>query len=114
MSFRDLREFISHLESKKQLKRIKVEVDPVLEITEVTDRISKQYGPALLFENPKGFNMPVLMNAFGTYERMSWALDVNKLDEVVERLTELLPEGEPGNIWQKITAVMKLKNIADY
>jgi 4-hydroxy-3-polyprenylbenzoate decarboxylase len=114
VAFRDLREFISYLESKKELKRIKAEVDPDFEITEVTDRISKQYGPALLFENPKGFKMPVLMNAFGSYDRMSWALDVKHLDEVVERLTELLPDGEPGNLWQKISALMKLKNIADY
>ncbi len=114
MAFRDLREFISFLESRGQLKRIKTEVDPILEVTEITDRISKQHGPALLFENPKGSNIPILMNAFGSYERMSWALDVNKLDEVPKRLAELLPDGEPDTFWQKISALFKLKNIADY
>lgn len=114
MAFRDLRDFIKFLESKGELKRIKAEVDPILEVTEVTDRISKKYGPALLFENPKGSNMPVLMNAFGSYERMSLALGVNHLDEVPKKLAELLPEGEPGTFWQKISALFKLKNISDY
>lgn len=114
MAFRDLRDFIKYLESKGQLKRVKTEVDPVFEVTEVTDRISKAYGPALLFENPKGSNMPILMNAFGSYERMSWALDVNHLDEVPVKLGELLPDGEPGTFWQKISTLFKLKNIADY
>ena len=114
MAFRDLRDFIRFLESKKQLKRIKVEADPILEVTEVTDRISKSGGPALLFENPKGSNIPILINAFGSYERMSWALGVNQLDEVPEKLGELLPGGEPGTFWQKISTLVKLKNIADY
>jgi 4-hydroxy-3-polyprenylbenzoate decarboxylase len=114
VAFRDLREFIAFLESKGQLKRVAAEVDPILEVTEITDRISKQYGPAILFENPKGSKMPILMNAFGTYERMSWALDANHLDEVPERLMQLLPDGEPGTFWEKLTTVFKLKNIADY
>jgi len=114
VAFHDLRDFIKYLESKGQLKRIKAEADPNLEITEVTDRISKAYGPALLFENPKGSNMPVLMNAFGSYERMSWALGVNHLDEVSEKLGGLLPGGEPETFWQKLSALVKLKNIADY
>ncbi|MDI6715663.1 MAG: menaquinone biosynthesis decarboxylase [Actinomycetota bacterium] len=114
MAFRDLRDFIKFLESKGELKRVSVEVDPILEVTEITDRVSKNYGPALLFENPKGFDIPILINTFGSYERMSWALGVNNLDEVPVRLAELLPDGEPGTLWEKISALLKLKNIADY
>lgn len=114
MAFNDLKDFIGFLEAKGQLIRIKAEVDPVLEVTEITDRISKSYGPALLFENPKGSNIPILINAFGSYERMSWALDVDHLDEVPDRLVSLLPDGEPNSFWQKMSALFKLKNIADY
>ncbi len=114
MAFRDLQEFINFLDSKGQLKRIKTEVDPILEVTEITDRISKQYGPALLFENPKGSNIPILINAFGSYERMSWALGANNLDEIPRKLAELLPNSQPETFWEKISTLFKLKNIADY
>lgn len=114
MAFDDLRDFIKFLESKGELKRVKAEVDPVLEVTEITDRVSKSYGPALLFENPKGSKMPILMNAFGSYERMSWALGANNLDEIPQNLAGLLPDGEPSTFWQKLGTLMKLKNIADY
>ena len=73
MAYKDLREFIDVLEQRGLLRRITAEVDPELEITEITDRISKLEGEknvALLFENVKGSTMPVLMNAFGSYERM--------------------------------------------
>ena len=85
MAFKDLREFIAALESRGLLKRIQTEVDPDLEITEITDRVSKQEGSknvALLFERVKGSDMPVLINAFGSYERMALALGVEKLDDI--------------------------------
>ena len=85
MAFKDLREFIEELESRGLLRRIKTEVDAELEITEITDRVSKMEGEknvALLFENVKGYDMPVLMNAFGSMERMSIALGVESLDEI--------------------------------
>ena len=69
MAYKDLREYIAALEERGLLKRIAAEVDPELEITEITDRISKLEGEknvALLFENVKGSKMPVLMNAFGS------------------------------------------------
>ena len=81
MAYRDLREFIEALESKGLLKRIKTEVDPDLEITEITDRVSKMKGKknvALLFENVKGSQMPVLMNAFGSYERFEFYDEARK------------------------------------
>ena len=93
MAFKDLREFISALEKRGMLKRIYTEVDCNLEITEITDRISKMEGDknvALLFENVKGYDMPVLMNAFGSMERMALALGVEKLDDVADEIREIL------------------------
>ena len=93
MAFKDLREFISALEKRGMLKRIYTEVDCNLEITEITDRVSKMEGDknvALLFENVKGYDMPVLMNAFGSMERMALALGVEKLDDVADEIREIL------------------------
>ena len=93
MAYKDLREFIADLENRGLLKRIKTEVDCELEITEITDRVSKMEGRrnvALLFENVKGYDMPVLMNAFGSYERMALALGVEKLDDIAEEIREIL------------------------
>ena len=77
MAYRDLRDFIRALEEKGELKRIAVEVDPVLEITEFADRAVKQGGPALLFEKPKGYGVPVLINAFASMRKMEIALEVD-------------------------------------
>ena len=93
MAYRDLREFIQRLEQRGELGRIKTQVDPELEITEIEDRISK--GPAaqnkaLLFENVKGSTMPVLINAFGNEQRMAWALGVDDLEELNHNLAQTL------------------------
>lgn len=93
MAFKDLREFVEELENRGLLRRIKEEVDCELEITEITDRVSKMEGAknvALLFENVKGYDMPVLMNAFGSYERMAIALGVEKLDDVADEIRKIL------------------------
>ena len=93
MAFKDLREFIDELERRGILKRIKAEVDCELEITEITDRVSKMEGAknvALLFENVKGYDIPVLMNAFGSMERMAIAFGVEKLDDIGDELREIL------------------------
>ena len=93
MAFKDLREFIDELEKRNWLKRIKVPVDAELEITEITDRVSKfkdSRNVALLFENVRGYDMPVLMNQFGSYERICLALGVEKLDDGANDIRELL------------------------
>jgi len=82
MPYKDLHGFMKELDEKKQLIHINAEVSPELEITEITDRISKAYGPALLFENVRGSKYPVLMNAMGSYQRMSLGLGAEKLDEI--------------------------------
>ncbi|TCS76683.1 menaquinone biosynthesis decarboxylase [Pectinatus cerevisiiphilus] len=93
MAFADLREFIAELEKRNLLKRIQTPVDCYLEITEITDRVCKMDGNknvALLFENVKGYDIPVLINAFGSMERMAIALGVEKLEDVPDELREIL------------------------
>jgi 4-hydroxy-3-polyprenylbenzoate decarboxylase len=70
MAYSDLRDFIAALEKNNELKRIPFEVDPYLEITEFADRAVKGGGPALLFEKPKGSNVPVLINSFASARKM--------------------------------------------
>jgi 4-hydroxy-3-polyprenylbenzoate decarboxylase len=90
MAYKDLSDFIEHLDKAGELKRITAEVDPYLEITEITDRVSKKHGPALLFENPKGYDYPVLMNAMGSYNRMAMALGAESLDDKAGEIRELI------------------------
>ena len=93
----NLREFIKFLEERGELKRITVEVDPVLEMTEICDRTLRAGGPALLFENPKGFNIPVLGNLFGTPERVAMGMGKESLLALREvgELLAFLKEPEP-------------------
>jgi len=93
LAFKDLREFIDALDKRGLLKRITTPVDCELEITEITDRVSKMKGAknvALLFENVKGYDVPVLMNAFGSMERMAIAFGVEKIDDIADELREIL------------------------
>lgn len=90
MAYRDLNDFMERLEREGELIRIKEEVSADLEITEITDRISKAGGAALLFEKVEGSEYPVLMNAFGTYQRMAKSLNSSSLDEIGERVASYL------------------------
>ena len=84
MAYKDLHDFIRVIEKegRADFVRVKVEVDAELEITEIVDRVSKKFGPGILFENVKGSKFPVLINAMGTYKRMNLALEVDDLDEI--------------------------------
>jgi 4-hydroxy-3-polyprenylbenzoate decarboxylase len=108
MAYSDLREFIDALEKAKELKRIPFEVDPHLEMTEFADRSVKQGGPALLFEKPKGSSMPVLLNAYASAKRMQLALQVDSIDEVAARISELLEMRMPEGIIGKLKMLPKL------
>lgn len=93
MAFKDLREFIAALEARGLLKRVRAEVDCELEITEITDRVSKKTGAdnvALLFERVRGYTAPVLINAFGSMERMALALGVETVDDVAREIRDML------------------------
>src|SRR5688572_10791534 len=80
LAYEDLRGFITALERAGELKRIGLEVDPILEISEIADRVSKRAGPALLFENVRGSRMPLIINAFGSARRMAMALGVESVE----------------------------------
>ena len=122
MAYKDLREFITALESRGLLLRIKAEVDPYLEITEITDRVSKEKGAkntALLFENVKGTNIPVLTNALGSMERMALGLGVTNLDEIGVRVksvadpAQLFPVPARGS-WKSSPSCRNLNEISSY
>ena len=97
MSFKDLRDFLAHLEKVGQLKRIDHPIDPHYEMTEISDRTLRAGGPALLFENPIGYDMPVLTNLFGTAERVAMGMGRNEVKELREvgKLLAYLKEPEP-------------------
>ena len=90
MAFTNLREFLDLLEERDELRRIRVEVDPHLEITEIADRVMKAGGPALLFENVKGSDIPFAINLLGSPQRMAWALGMTEWSELERRLDDLL------------------------
>ena len=109
---RDLRDWISLLEREAELRRVPAEVDPHLEITEIVDRVVKNGGPALLFENPKSQH-PLLINQFGTERRMCLAFDAPSLDDVGRRLGDVLEMQPPQGLAEKVRGLKKLKSIAD-
>ncbi len=112
MAYRDLQHFIRRLEDKGELVRVKEPVSPVLEITEITDRVCKLYGPAILFENVPGFQMPVLMNAFGSYARMAMALEVPNLNSLGEEILAFIELETPDTLLKKLKIVPKLKRVS--
>ncbi|MBI5751828.1 MAG: 4-hydroxy-3-polyprenylbenzoate decarboxylase [Hydrogenophilales bacterium] len=118
MKYTDLRDFISQLEARGELRRITVEIDPHLEMTEVCDRVLRAGGPAILFEKPKGHHMPVLGNLFGTAKRVAMGMgeeDVASLREV-GRLLAFLKEPEPPkglkDAWEKLPLYKQVLNMA--
>lgn len=118
MKYTDLRDFISQLEARGQLKRISAEVDPYLEITEICDRTLRAGGPALLFENPKGYDIPVLGNLFGTPERVAMGMGADSVQALREigTLLAFLKEPEPPkgfkDAWDKLPVFKQVLNMA--
>ncbi|MEO7404075.1 MAG: 3-octaprenyl-4-hydroxybenzoate decarboxylase, partial [Burkholderiales bacterium] len=102
MHYRDLRDFISQLEATGGLKRVRTEVSPRLEMTEICDRVLKAAGPAILFERPSGYSMPVLANLFGTPERVAQAMGRDSLASLRDLgvLLAMLKEPEPPKGWR--------------
>jgi 4-hydroxy-3-polyprenylbenzoate decarboxylase len=114
MPCRDLRAFVQALEENGELKRIPFEVDPVLEIAEFADRSVKSGGPALLFEKPKGHDIPVLINAFASMRRMEIALEVGSVEEVARRITDLLEMRAPEGLMGKLKMLPKLAEMGSF
>lgn len=117
MKYNDLRDFISQLESRNELKRVSLEVDPHLQVTEICDRTLKQRGPALLFENPKGSNMPLLANLFGTPERVAMGMGEDSVTALREvgKLLAFLKEPDPPkgmkDAWEKLPKFKQVLNM---
>ncbi len=101
------------LERAGELVRIREPVSPQLEITEITDRVCKRQGPALLFEEVPGYEMPVLMNAFGSFRRMCLALEVEDLGEIAAELLSFLEAEAPDTLIKKLKLLPKLRRLAN-
>jgi len=114
MAYQDLREFIRALEKNDELKRISVEVDPILEITEFADRAVKNGGPALLFEKPKGYTIPVLINSFASTRKMQLALEVDSVEEIARRIVEFLEMRMPEGLIGKLKMLPKLAEMGAF
>ena len=114
MKFRDLREFLSMLEASGDLVRIKEEIDPNLEMTEIADRTLRGGGPALLFENPKGYDMPLLANLFGTEKRVAQGMGADSIEalrEIGELLAYLRQPDPPKGMRDLIDKAPLLKKV---
>lgn len=118
MKYRDLRDFIGQLETKGELKRTAIEVDPCLEVTEICDRTLRSGGPAILFENPKGSAIPLLGNLFGTPERVAMGMGEDSVDALREigKLLAFLKEPDPPrgmkDAWTKLPMFKQVMNMA--
>ena len=116
--YNDLRDFISLLEERGELKRIAIEVDPHLEMTEICDRTLRAGGPALLFENPRGSKIPVLGNLFGTPERVALGMGEESVSALREigKLLAMLKEPDPPkgmkDAWDKLPIFKQVLNMA--
>jgi len=141
VAYRDLREFVRKLESEGELRRVKAEVDPVLEVAEVVQRLRREaihgenspaqkpkdnagaanagptpavLGPALLFEKPKGSRYPLLINAFGSVRRMELALEVENLQDVAARIRGFLDMQTPQGLFDKMKMLPKLMELGSF
>jgi len=129
VGYADLREFVKRLEKEGELRRVKAEVDPVLEITGIVQRLRQLameapsgntapnpngLGPALLFEKPKGARYPLLINAFGSVRRMEMAFEVEELDEVAARIRGFLDMQTPQGLLDKLKMLPKLAELGSF
>jgi len=114
MAYNDLRDFIRKLQKENELKRISIEVDTVLEIAEFADRSVKSGGPALLFERPKGYKIPVLINGYASLRRMELALEVESVEDVARRISEYLEMRMPEGLIGKLKMLPKLAEMGAF
>ncbi len=112
MAYSDLRDFISRLERERELVRVTHPVSLNLEITEIADRTVKRGGPALLFENVRGSELPVLINHFGSARRVAMALGVERIEEIADQIESLVRSEAPGSFVEKLRMLPKLAKLA--
>ena len=113
MPIEDIHQLISELEKHGELKRVKVEVDSELEIAEIMRREMYSDGPAILFENVKGYDMPVLGNAFGSMKRLEIALEMTDFTEIGKRITEMTRMEIPSGFLNKIKKLPELSKMSN-
>src|SRR5215218_5386931 len=111
----DLKEFIAALDKERELSRVVEPVSPDLEISAVTDRVSKSPGggPALLFERPTGFDIPVALNLFGSMKRICMALGVNKLEDLASEIEELTTPKIPSGMLDALKMLPTVNRLRD-
>jgi len=114
MASSDLRSYLNALEKAGELRRVPIEVSPILEITEVADRVVKKQGPALLFERVAGSTMPVAINLFGSRERVMRALEIDSWQEWSERVNFFLEPKVPTSLLDKVKTLPKLAEVAGF
>ena len=116
MNFKDLREFILFLEDKGELRRVNAPVSWDLEISEIADRMVKTGGPALLFENVTGYDIPLVIGLFASTKRMAWALGVEDLDELAGRIQGLLNmmQGPPEGLVDRLRMLGQLVHLGSF
>ncbi len=114
MAYSSLREFVNVLDGADELKRIKAKVSPELEVAEITDRVSKTEGPALLFENVEGSDIPLLINAFGSYKRMAMALGVKDINEIADEIEGMIKIGPPESLIDKVKILGILAKLTNF
>ncbi|MCE3243801.1 MAG: 3-octaprenyl-4hydroxybenzoate decarboxylase, partial [Deltaproteobacteria bacterium] len=112
MAYNSLQDFVQVLERQGELRRITYPVKAELEITEIADRVMKNNGPALLFENVAGKQIPVLINAFGSQKRMALALGVDDIEEVAAEVQKLVQTKPPKSFSDKLHLVSELVKLA--
>lgn len=112
MAYKDLQDFMNHLKEKGLLDEINIEVDSELEITEITDRVSKKNGNALLFNKVKNSNYPVLINSLGSYERINYGLEVENLDEIADTIMDFMDVTNYITLMNKVKSIPKLTRLA--
>jgi 4-hydroxy-3-polyprenylbenzoate decarboxylase len=112
MAYKDLRAFVDKLREENELAEINVEVDADLEITEIADRVSKEYGKGLLFNKVKGSEFPLLINALGTYERLNMGLEVENLDDIADTILDFMDMSNYITLMDKVKSVPKLTRLA--
>ena len=113
MPINDIHELIEIFEKAGELKRIKTEVDSNLEIAEVLRRTMYKNGPALLFENVKGYDLPILGNAFGSMKRLELALETDDFTEIGKRITDITKMEIPKGVFNKLKKLPELSKMSE-
>ena len=113
MPIDNIQQFIEKLEKDDELKRVKTEVDTNLEIAEILRRVSYAKGPAVLFENVKGYDVPVLGNAFGSVKRLEIGLETKEFSEIGQRIADMTKMEIPAGIFNKIKKLPELSKMSE-